>query len=135
MTANDGNAGETRVKQEQQPQQHQQQPSRGKNGRRGNRQQQHRPAYKSKVLGLETAIFSAKGTAAGHNNNVIAIADYLVGPDTKFLYEVGTAIRTRTNQTIAEPADPGKDATTHSEDSMSQVDSRSLVDGQDQLVD
>ena len=86
MTANDGNAGETRVKQEQQPQQHQQQPSRGKNGRRGNRQQQHRPAYKSKVLGLETAIFSAKGTAAGHNNNVIAIADYLVGPDTKFLY-------------------------------------------------
>ena len=89
MTANDGNAGEVRFKQEQQqqPQQQQQQANRGKNGRRGNRQQQHRPAYKSKVPGLETAIFSAKGSAAGYNNNVIAIADYLVGPDTKFLLQ------------------------------------------------
>ena len=83
MTADDGNTGQVRFKQEPEQQQ-QQQSSRGKNnGRRGNRQNHHRPAYKSKVPGLETAIFSAKGTAAGYNNNVIAIADYLVGPDTK----------------------------------------------------
>lgn len=110
MTDSSRNAGGQPVKQEQQQQQ---QPGRGKNanGRRNNRQQNHRPAYKSKVPGLENAVFSAKGTAAGYNNNVIAIADYIVGPDTgKCQYEVGMAIRTRTAQTIAEPVDPGKDA-------------------------
>ena len=88
MTANDGNAGEARVKQEQQQQQ--QQPGRGKNanGRRNNRQQNHRPAYKSKVTGLESAVFSAKGSAAAFSNNIIAIADYIVGPETKYQYEV-----------------------------------------------
>ena len=110
MTANDGNAGEARVKQEQQQQQ--QQPGRGKNanGRRNNRQQNHRPAYKSKVTGLESAVFSAKGSAAAFSNNIIAIADYIVGPETKHQCEVGTAIRTRKPQAISEPADPGKDA-------------------------
>ena len=111
MTDGDGNAGGQQPKQEQQQQQ-QQQPGRGKNNsRRSNRQQPHRPAYKSKVPGLENAIFSTRGTAAGFNNNVVAIADYIVGPDTgKCQYEVGMAIRTRKAQTIAEPTDPGKDA-------------------------
>ena len=112
MTANDGNTDEARVKQEQQQQQQQQQPGRGKNanGRRNNRQQNHRPAYKSKVTGLESAVFSAKGSAAAFSNNIIAIADYIVGPETKHQYEVGTAIRTRKPQSISEPTDPGKDA-------------------------
>ena len=111
MTEGSGNNGGQPVKQEQQQQQ-QQQPARGKNGggRRNNRQQHQRPAHKSKVTGLESAVFSAKGTAAAFSNNVIAIADYIVGPETKYQYEVGTAIRTRKPQAIGEPTDPGKDA-------------------------
>ena len=110
MTDGSGNTGGQPVKQEQQQQQ--QQPARGKNGggRRNNRQQHQRPACKSKVIGLESAVFSAKGAAAAFSNNVIAIADYVVGPETKHQYEVGTAIRTRKPQAISEPTDPGKDA-------------------------
>ena len=106
MTDNNGNSGageqQPEQQQPQQQQQQQQQQGRGRGNRRGNRNQQQRATYKSKVPGLETAIFSAKGSSAGYNNNIIAIADHLVGPDVKFLYPVGSAIRTRTEHAVLE---------------------------------